>query len=694
MVNWWWRGTKALPLVLFLIAFLPRTTGLGSFTFPDESTWIERSINFIYGLTEHDLMATHQSDHPGVTAMWGYGLFLLSRFLVAGELPALYDMRGEDKLQGVPSLLAVAAPFNVLVTSLTVVGIFFLLQRYFNARVGLLGGLMVALDPFYMSQSRIVHLDALLASFMVLSLLALLVYLGAGYQRRYLLASGALAGLSLLTKAPALNLFPIAAFALGMDWLLSPEPSRKGGWPGKYIGGFLLWLTTAWIVFFLLWPAAWISPLEMVGRSFIASQWGVVTPHGSNFFLGRAMEGPTPWYYAVILPLRLTPLSTLFPLLSILSIKGARGDIGSSRKKGLIFLTICGGYIFLFLLVMSLSAKQGERYILPIFLVVDILAALGLSSVLDRFCSWVERRFRRSARLSEYHGLAAVLLLLFSLSWLRLAPYYGAYFNPLFGGGTAAARAFPFGQGEGLDLAANHLNASEGAEGLAIASFYPKEMGYYFRGRVTSLRRGEWDKTWLFVDYVVFYISQVQRNLPTKELVDFFLARQPEFVARINGIDYARVYKTPLLLSGQEPKVQRRMNVDLAQSVLLSGYDLNATTLRAGENLELTLHWQAQELLGTTYWVVVQLWDDAGNLVLEERGEPYEGFWPSGLWPVGKTMYDRHQIALPLTLGTGRYRLWVGMYDPVTQEPLLPVEAEGNGEQGLVPLDGIWVVAR
>ena len=136
-------------------------------------------------------------------------------------------------------------------------------------------------------------------------------------------------------------------------------------------------------------------------------------------------------------------------------------------------------------------------------------------------------------------AVCAAFILASSILWLRLAPYYGAYFNPLLGGGPAAARAFTFGQGEGLDLAARYLNGKENARDLLAVSFYPQEFRYYFDGSATSLRRGDWDKTWQFADYVVFYVSQVQRKLPTAELVDLFSTQQPEYTARLGGVDFA-----------------------------------------------------------------------------------------------------------------------------------------------------------
>ena len=47
---------------------------------------------------------------------------------------------------------------------------------------------------------------------------------------------------------------------------------------------------------------------------------------------------------------------------------------------------------------------------------------------------------------------------------------------------------------------------------------------------------------WLDVDYVVTYINQVQRDIPTKEAVDFFARQTPVFTSTISGMEMAKVY--------------------------------------------------------------------------------------------------------------------------------------------------------
>ena len=672
------RAWRAFPwlasLVLFLVAFLARDIRLGSFSWPDEVTWTARSIAFYAGLMQGDLTATHQSDHPGLVPMWGYGGLLSLRALLQGELADLYTMTTERALQDIPALLATQALWTVLVTSLTVVGIYLLLRKVLDERIGFLAALMVALDPFYLAQSRVVHMDAIQTSLMTLSALALAVYLVYPTQKRYLVLSAIMGGLAFATKSPALVLVPLVIGGLALRVCL---PHRApNGWAAGHgrqrlawaTLSFLAWLGLGWVVFLVVWPAAWLDPLHMTALVLLESRWGVVTSHGFNYFLGQVTPTPGSLFYLVTGPLRMSPLTLIFaPLSGILFLL----DLSRARRRGLsgrlAVLAVAWALVIGYGVGMSVSAKKGDRYLLPIFPMLDVLAALSLAAAVE----WVGRRWQPLANVWRQSLVALTLVCLAALWWLPLAPYYGAYFNPLLGGGDTAVWAFPFGQGEGLDQVAAYLNQKEGAEKLRIASFYPEELQAYVRGQVGSLRRREWSKTWLFNDYVVFYVSQVQRQLPDAELVNFFKNRQPEYTARIGGVDFAWVYKPPVLLSGAPPAITSQVWAVFRDEIALTGYSLGETALEPARSWDLTLHWQAQRLPIADYYVALRLVDEAGQVTWQTSWPPFEGYHPTSVWQVGRTKYDRQSLTLPESLMAGTtYCLQVQLFDPVGGTPL------------------------
>jgi hypothetical protein len=377
------------------------------------------------------------------------------------------------------------------------------------------------------------------------------------------------------------------------------------------------------------------------------------------------VDDPGLLFYPVVLPFRLSPLVMVLLPLALLALV-----VAWRRRSDVRLPLVALAFTFFFTVMVSLAAKKGDRYLLPAFLPAAILAAWTLNTGVEALAARLHAS-RRPAWPATAGAVALVLLV--SLLWLRLAPHYGAYFNPLVGGGSAAEGAFAFGQGEGLELAAEYLNRQEGAAESLAVSFYPPQFRYYFEGEATSLRRGEWDKTWLFADYVVFYISQVQRREPTPELVEFFLAQEPVYVARLGGVSFARVYRSPLLLSGRPPEVEesfqdRRLGDELG----LVGLALGGDRLSPGQDLCLTLAWRALVQMGTDYELEVRLVDGAGQTVWAQSGQPFDGHSLTSWWRPGRTQYLRYQVALPAGLPAGSYHLLAGAHEPATGRALPP----------------------
>ncbi|MBK8046217.1 MAG: hypothetical protein IPK16_03260 [Anaerolineales bacterium] len=66
-------------------------------------------------------------------------------------------------------------------------------------------------------------------------------------------------------------------------------------------------------------------------------------------------------------------------------------------------------------------------------------------------------------------------------------------------------------------------------------------LSYHFPGRVVGFSYGS-RMPWLDVDYVVLYINQVQRDIPTAAAVDYFLEQTPVYTATLEGVPMAMVY--------------------------------------------------------------------------------------------------------------------------------------------------------
>jgi len=124
--------------------------------------------------------------------------------------------------------------------------------------------------------------------------------------------------------------------------------------------------------------------------------------------------------------------------------------------------------------------------------------------------------------------------------------------------------------------------------------------------------------------------------------------------------------------------VQNSLNSNFGDKITLLGYDLSASTVRAGETLRLDLYWKAQRSLDTSYGVQARLVDSTLN-VYAQQDNAHPGSYPTSWWEEGKYMKDTHRITIPESTPSGQYLLQVGLYDPSTLQSL-PVLSLAEGE--------------
>ena len=182
------------PLLIFAVLWLPRAFSLTQFVTPDEPRWLTRSANFYQALATGDFAATYQTEHPGVTTMWSGLLGFVLTFpdyptAVPGQMGTTDDpIKGFLEANGHTPLavLGAARGVVVLVVSLTLTATVMLLIAQLGWPVGLAALALIAFDPFSLAHARVLHTDALLASFMLLALVAFSQSLRASNPRRTL----------------------------------------------------------------------------------------------------------------------------------------------------------------------------------------------------------------------------------------------------------------------------------------------------------------------------------------------------------------------------------------------------------------------------------------------------------------------------------------------------------------------------
>ncbi|HID65285.1 MAG TPA: glycosyltransferase family 39 protein [Anaerolineae bacterium] len=721
-----------VALGLFLLALGPRSFGLGVFITADERRWIERSVQFFSALLAGDFAHTFQTGHPGVTTKWTGTVGLLAKYLIGATVPSqarqpsLAGLRAF--LEAVPVRPSVSVEYlpamrfpTVLLTAACVVAVYFMVRRIFGHRVALLSGVLLALDPFYLSHSRVIHHDALATTFMTLAVLSFLICAWHGRWRTFLVFSGLAAGLSFLSKGPALFLAPFVGLLCVMGYLAQVENWRKierealVRWGSAWLG----WAAVTLLIFFLLWPVTWIEPVSAI-QGLLAKAIGYAGEAHTkgNFFLGRVVDDPGPLFYPVTLLFRTTPL-TLLGLAAAFCfwLKGQRtfapdeakessywqrfiglllgkGEERETRSRKLSLLSLWA-YLFSFVLFMTLGDKKFDRYILPIYPMVEILAALGLCQLGALVAKRIGERYRDtmlSGRSVWVFGLAVATILQAEFT-LPHHPYYLTYYNPLVGGSWLAPKTYYVGWGEGLDLMARYLNQKPGAAQLKVSSWYHRELIPFFIGSADRLdAKGDTNlMPWHTADYVVFYLNQVQRENPSPALVNYIRSLEPEHVVHLKGIDYAWLYRTPEYIPDEVVPAQHVQRAWFGDDLALLGYDVDSSLVPPDEpgtlpfgKVRVNLYWEARREMEADYRIFLDLINGVYHVWGKQDGRPYRDSYPTNQWPRGLVLRDVREIEVWPGTPPGYYQIAVSVYDPASGRWLSPA---GGGDVLIGPVE-------
>ncbi len=653
-------------VIVFLLALLPRLF----YPVTKFLTWYERSLYFWDALRAGNLAETYQRHHPGVTTMWiaGFGLRVYA---------TLSGHASQDLAQALPILLSPQSqPFKAGVITLSIVIaasialIYVLLFILTDQATAFSAGCFIALDPFHLTHSKMIHVDGLLAIFMLMSALALIIYIEKK-DWRFLIASGACTGLALLTKSPALFLVPYSAllmvlFPLMTTWGTTDFLDHRF-W-SKQIGPIsrrlMVWLLVTVVVFFMLWPAMWVAPrktiVTMLERGAVRH---VQTVHPFlKFFAGRNVKDPGPLYYAASLAWYTTLITLPTACIAILLL--ARQKCAERQSRLMWYLVIYAGFFFL---QMTLGAKKSSRYILPIFLALDVLAALGLVQITRTFSLF---------RKTRPNLIVISALVIQAIAVLRHHPYYGTHHNILLGGSAVASHILQFGdQGEGADQAAHVLNHKPGPEHMTISTCDTGNimLRENFAGQVKPINHPD-------VAYRVFYINDLQRGARFQHCEEFWEACQregPIWSVSFDSVPYAWICQAyPDRL--EEVAIAHRLDVQLGEHIQFLGYNLNADDPSAGDTLKVVLFWQSNGEIVADNHVFVHLLGPDRTLKAQHDGVPKLGERPTWTWQPEEIIQDEHQLALDESLISDTYTLYVGMYDFQTKKRLPAIGQDGK----------------
>jgi 4-amino-4-deoxy-L-arabinose transferase-like glycosyltransferase len=550
-----------LIVVLMLISGVPRALDLGAFTSVDEPFWLRQGANFYYALGQREFQNTIYEYHPAVTTMWIVSAGMLLYFpeyrtLEQGYLkPGKFDMflpaHGKDPLQ----LLITSRAVQIVVILLLLAGLYLLLKTLFDRAGAFAATGLVSLSPFFLGHSRLLNHEALLALFILDSVLLLLVYLWRSQKLSLLLLSGTAAGLAQLTKSSGILLFPLVILILAVDSLVSGHrgPLMRAAGAARVFG---IWLGATVVSYFIFWPGMWVAPVKML--SDVYGNALSYTFQGARLSVLPGLEPgafglDTLWgglqIYLSDLAWRTTPLTWLALAVGVvmaISLQKQRKAL-EYRLLVLYSMLLAAGFVLMF------SVQRGPK---PPHYTVTSYACIGLIGGLGIVQAWkaLQERLpvlRNSTIMWGTVALAVGLQLAFAFAAF---PYFISYYNPVLEAlepGIQNPTLNVTGYGVGLDQAAAYLSRKPDAAGMTVmaANGYGC-FSYYFTGRTIAMNNLVLSDPQLVEilrgsQYAVVDYFNQRRN----QVADGLDGISPEKTIWINGRDFLRIYRASDLLA-------------------------------------------------------------------------------------------------------------------------------------------------
>ncbi|WNG34581.1 hypothetical protein F0U61_13720 [Archangium violaceum] len=121
----------------------------------------------------------------------------------------------------------------------------------------------------------------------------------------------------------------------------------------------------------------------------------------------------------------------------------------------------------------------------------------------------------------------------------------------------------------------------------------------------------------------------------------------------------------------QVPALSVRTGANFGDSVELVGATVQPGRLAPGEAARVTAYFKVLKPLEEDYTIFVHLEDAEGRMErINVDHKPAGGLYPTTQWKVGETVKDEFSITLPPGASARQLNLWLGFWEPKTDERL------------------------
>ena len=381
------------------------------FTFPslDEMLWYYRADIFWDKMFNFDFSGLIQSAQPGITVSWFTGFMMkfidfdfsdITRRIAEKEALGLNfnDVMNVNNHAVYEIYQPISFAFNAPLFLL--LAIFFILFYYLLRKLGF-NKIIASFSLLFLTTNIFITYwttpsDKMLNIFMTLSFLTFLVYVSnRNKEKKYLFASAILGAWAVLSKLTALFILPF--FILISVFYLWPFSKEKI----KFIlKDCFYWGLTFILVSIIFLPTIITNPNEIYELIFetktIEKNYSTV-----NYFKGLLD------YPKSFIPIICGSPGVLFFLIAyfILSLKKKYRNVFSTLPRKHVQTIIA--YLTLFIImVVLLSNNQDARFMFPAFVVMSIIAAVGLYGVMEIV--------KKKKKLPNYAYLIIIAVLVFA----------------------------------------------------------------------------------------------------------------------------------------------------------------------------------------------------------------------------------------------------------------------------------------
>ena len=501
------KKKKSLWVLFFIFVFLvSRLLNIGKDAInPDAVNWHYRSQQFVVGLKQGQFEKTYQHYHPGVVLMWVTGIPIeIYKQITNVQNYDQYNFL-EFHQVAIGSLVLVQLALSLLIIKL--------LAEEVGLTKSVLVSLLFSLEPFFLGNSRLYHMDVLFSLFMLISLLY-------GYRfikhTKYpdLILTSVFCSLSFLTKSIGIGLVPYIASMFFILFLKQKLPFKK------LILYILIFLGVFGLVTFILFPALWVKPFYYIKEIFSEGERVGVRKGHEQIILGEVTNNAGTWFYPLVILMKFSPLIlTGFFIYLFNFIKNFKYKIGVAYMHHLLkkisFPLFIGIFYLAYFLVMTYPSKKIDRYMIPLFPVFALYAVLG---------------FLKVKKIVLY--ILAVLFIVIPL--FTYFPYYFTYTSPVFISAENANKIVgqkPFGVG--ILEVKNYI----------VDNYDQENLGFYDTKPIKSIYSNS--KIYDVRDYgpgsYGYLVLAVNEKVPEKVLEsDYNFIKEHSIY--INGLEYWRIY--------------------------------------------------------------------------------------------------------------------------------------------------------